>query len=355
MDKLQPEVLVHHEVLSGYGLYRACPCMWVLHGMLELRSTAPKWCRPVAVFSNLDSQEIHPSWRELPLRVLPLGVDLNRFTPPRRRLVCAIVGRLAPEKVPLDFAAQLKQWDPGPWRIRFIGDCAANDYRASVRDELAILPWVEFVGDILPADIPNVLQSVDAVLIPTCPSVGETGCYTAVEALAVGLPIVCRDVEGSRVRFPAFPAHPSGSDLFVAFLVFRPEFQAEWLRQAHFAEDLAELALGKGLANPADPAGRVHPASAPGAPDGPTPRLKGFLFLLLGPAEGLIIWPLLAGDLADGVSANARDLADRPVTEPLGQKPPDPTDLSWTAPLFTIGKITTPTNKDLRRRSLPSF
>ncbi len=196
LASLQPDLLVHHAPDTTYGRYDRCPCVWMIHGMAPLRKPPPDWCRPAVVFSNLDSREIDSAWRPLPFQVLPLGVDLDALHP--RRLVCGIVGRLNRDKVPPAFVEGLRAWEPGPWILRFIGEGLANPYQPWVKEQLAELDWVEFTGDVPPDQIPAALQSLDAVLVPTNLTCGETGCYSAVEALASGLPVVCRDVDGLR-------------------------------------------------------------------------------------------------------------------------------------------------------------
>lgn len=198
LGELAPDLLVHHGPATRYGRYSRCPCVWIVHGMAPLREPAPQWCRPAAVFSNLDSREMHPSWRTLPLRVLSLGVDLTQFRPRRYRLVCGIVGRLSPEKVPAAFVEHLRAWRPGPWTIRFIGQGAINRHQPWVRERLRALDWIEFVGDVEPDALAGALRELDAVMVPTDADWGETGCYSAVEALACGVPVICRDVEGLR-------------------------------------------------------------------------------------------------------------------------------------------------------------
>lgn len=196
LASLQPDLLVHHAADRTYGRYDRCPCVWMIHGMTPLREPPPKWCRPAAVFSNLDSPEIDSAWRQLPFYVLPLGVDLDTLQP--RRLVCGIVGRLNRDKVPPAFVEHLPAWEPGPWTLRFIGEGLPNSYQPWVKEQLAELDWVEFTGDVPPDQIPAAFQALDAVLVPTDLTCGETGCYSAVEAQACGLPLVCRDVDGLR-------------------------------------------------------------------------------------------------------------------------------------------------------------
>jgi len=178
--------------------------------MNSLRQVPPKHVTPAAVFSNLDSQEIHSSWRQLSLKVLPLQIDNRVFRPYRRKhdgLVCGIVGRLHEDKVPRSFIETLLKWKAGPWRIRFIGHGLDTGYQRFVREQLGVLPWVDFSGDVDPGKMPSALHNLDAVLITTDATYGETGCYTALEAIAVGLPVIARDLPGLRYNCGAVPLY----------------------------------------------------------------------------------------------------------------------------------------------------
>src|SRR2546423_8370126 len=76
---LKPDLLVHHEPTSKNGVSSRCPQVWILHCTNSLRKLPPKHSKPVTVFSNFDSHEIHSRWRQLSLNVLPLQVDTSEF------------------------------------------------------------------------------------------------------------------------------------------------------------------------------------------------------------------------------------------------------------------------------------
>ena len=122
------------------------------------------------VFSNFDSDEINPAWRQLPLKVLRATANRSGRVSPNEKeamgLVCGIVGRLHDDKVPKSFIEALRAWQPGPWRIRFIGQGLDTGYHRYVKEKLSNLPWVEFSGEVLPGRMPSVLCELDAVLIP---------------------------------------------------------------------------------------------------------------------------------------------------------------------------------------------
>jgi glycosyltransferase involved in cell wall biosynthesis len=213
IETLQPDLLVHHEPSNKNGIVSRCAQVWILHCTSSLRSVPPEHVTPAAVFSNFDSPEIHPSWRQLPLRVLPLQVDIEEFRPAKRKhlgLVCGIVGRLHEDKIPRSFVEALAAWQPGPWRLRFIGHGLDTGYQRFVSQKFASLSWVEFSGDVAPAKIPAALRRLDAVMIPTDTTQGETGSYAALEAMATGLPVIARDLPGLRYNCGDAPLYALG-------------------------------------------------------------------------------------------------------------------------------------------------
>jgi hypothetical protein len=201
IETLQPDLLVHHDPTNKNGINSNCPQVWILHSTNSLRELPPKHVTPAAVFSNFDSREIHSDWRKLALKVLPLQIDTGKFRPSKRKhddFVCGIVGRLHEDKVPRSFIEALLAWQPGPWRIRFIGHGLDTGYQRFVSETLANLAWIDFSGDVTPNKMPSMLRQLDAVMIPTDAAYGETGSYAALEAMATGLPVIARDLAGLR-------------------------------------------------------------------------------------------------------------------------------------------------------------
>jgi glycosyltransferase involved in cell wall biosynthesis len=218
IETLQPDLLVHHEPSDKNGLISNCPQVWILHCTSSLRELPPKHTTAATVFSNFDSHEIHSDWRRLSLKTLPLQIDTGEFRPTKRKrirsakrkhvgLVCGIVGRLHEDKVPRSFIEAVLAWQPGPWRIRFIGHGLDTGYQRFVREKLANLPWVDFSGDVKPSKMPSALRRLDAVLIPTDATHGETGSFTALEAMSTGLPVIARDLPGLRYNCGAVPIY----------------------------------------------------------------------------------------------------------------------------------------------------
>lgn len=199
---LRPDVVVSHNCAHPFCAGSSgFPQVWYVHGERILAAECPSWAVPACFVENYPQQG-HRSWLPLPRHVVRLGVDTEAFAPRYKqqsggaeRLVAGIVGRLSPEKVPASFVEALLTWKPGPWRIRFIGAGVLSPYHDEVRQRLAKLPHVEFVGDVDPLRMPAAYGELDALLVP---SSTETGSYAIAEAMACAVPIVCRDLPGPR-------------------------------------------------------------------------------------------------------------------------------------------------------------
>lgn len=222
-ESLRPDLLVRHEPADNNIINVECPEVWILHCTNSLRLPPPNHRKPAVVFSNFDSDEIQLGWRRLPLSVLRPQIDPHQFRPGKRRhagLVCGIVGRLHEDKVPISFIDALKAWEPGPWRIRFVGHGLNTGYQRRIKRKLAKVSWVEFAGDVPPDRMPATLRQLDAVLIPTDVAHGETGSYAALEAMSIGLPVIARDLAGLRYNCGDAPLYAkSDADLLARLRV----------------------------------------------------------------------------------------------------------------------------------------
>ncbi len=130
-----------------------------------------------------------------PAVVIPLGVDVERFSPddrppPEGRLRVGFVGRLIPHKgvdvllraVAADERLTLEVAGAGPEAAR-LGDLAT---------ELGVARRVVFRGHVTEAATPEVYRHFDALAVPSVPTAGwvEQFGRVVVEAQASGVPVV---------------------------------------------------------------------------------------------------------------------------------------------------------------------
>jgi D-inositol-3-phosphate glycosyltransferase len=142
------------------------------------------------------------------LQVVPAGVDLSRFGPPRtprptdRPPTLLFVGRLQPLKGPdvaIRTLAEVRRHVPDA-QLRIIGGASGNGVGASGPDELEALATDLGVGDavtfgpaVAQARLAEAYREADVLLVP---SRSETFGLVALEAQASGLPVVAADVPG---------------------------------------------------------------------------------------------------------------------------------------------------------------
>jgi glycosyltransferase involved in cell wall biosynthesis len=132
--------------------------------------------------------------------VVPYGVDLDLFKPDQREeratLVIGAVSRLSPEKG-LDYLLQafalLKQRVAQPLLLRLAGDGPDESKLRNLATRLGIEREVEFLGWVEHEELPAFLQDLDIFAMP---STWEGFGVAAIEASAMGLPVVATNVYG---------------------------------------------------------------------------------------------------------------------------------------------------------------
>ena len=139
----------------------------------------------------------------VPIAVVPTGVDLTRFTPGppseelRRSLgladgipVILSLGRLAAEKNVTEVVDLLSGLRDEAWQLVVAGDGPqAGALRRQV-ERLGLADRVRFAGAVDPADVPDYYRLADVFVSA---SRSETQGLTYLEALASGVPVLCRD------------------------------------------------------------------------------------------------------------------------------------------------------------------
>jgi len=195
--------------------------VYTMHGSLFFRGNRPlrnaagwcfeKWCCLWAdrvLTQSREDTEVMTKVRICPahkLRYIGNGIDLNRFTPQppangSDRPTVLMVSRLVAEKGCRDFfamAAELRDVA----RFVHVGPFEADQRDAISRaeaEELSRAGTVEFVGEVV--DVGPYVAGADVVVLP---SYREGIPRAAMEAAAIGRPVVAYDIRGVREVIPA--------------------------------------------------------------------------------------------------------------------------------------------------------
>jgi glycosyltransferase involved in cell wall biosynthesis len=133
------------------------------------------------------------------LKIVHCGLDLARyqFRPPRETVTgifCA--ARLAPEKG-LEFLIQAlallvaKNYD---LQLRIAGDGPSRDYLKDVAKKLGVANRVSLVGNLNEQEVAHELSAADLFILP---SLAEGLPVSAMEAMAVGVPVIATNIAGT--------------------------------------------------------------------------------------------------------------------------------------------------------------
>jgi glycosyltransferase involved in cell wall biosynthesis/GT2 family glycosyltransferase len=160
-----------------------------------IENRALRGAAAVYVCNHEAGQILHRKGLAAPAVEMPLGVDLELFSPVERSFegpnrVIGYVGRLERLKgveVLLEAVAGHPQW-----RLDITGDGPEHGALAKKAEKLGIADRVRFRGHSAGTDLAARYQELDLIVVPSLPWPGwrEQFCRVAVEAMASGVPIV---------------------------------------------------------------------------------------------------------------------------------------------------------------------
>ncbi len=140
---------------------------------------------------------------EKPIHVIPSGIDVDRYLASKSdgriglreslgispaECVLLFVGRLAKEKNIEELFAFLKNTDPTQ-RMLIVGDGPYRNDLENIARQMGVWERLIFTGMVLPSQIPDYYAAGD---IFVSASSSETQGLTYIEAMASGLPLLCR-------------------------------------------------------------------------------------------------------------------------------------------------------------------
>jgi glycosyltransferase involved in cell wall biosynthesis len=148
--------------------------------------------RPLIVYTSGSDREADR--RQGPSRVIPLGIELDRFDVERHPAgIVGTVGRLTRQKdqrTLLDAAPLVLEAHPGV-RFAIVGEGELREELEAQARALGLGDRVAFLGH--RTDIPELLATFDVFALP---SLYEGLCYAVIEAQAAGVPVVATPVGG---------------------------------------------------------------------------------------------------------------------------------------------------------------
>lgn len=140
-----------------------------------------------------------------PIEIIPTGIELNRFLEPvdpaatarirqemhipKDHLLLVYVGRLAKEKNCFELLKYLGALKDEPISLLMVGNGPLKRDILSYADGFGLFNKVHFAGEIPPSEVTNYYHAGDVFVSS---STSETQGLTYIEALASGLPLLCR-------------------------------------------------------------------------------------------------------------------------------------------------------------------
>lgn len=211
LRRTRPDVchthLVHADVHGQLAAtVLGIPAVSTLHGASQLFSREPTRtlaaasgrlaARKIAISHHLAEFAVrHRIAPEERIRVIPYGLDMTEWTlhpaaPEVDDVTFVVASRLIPGKghdfLIRGFSEALKR-EPG-LRLRIAGEGPLRDDLEQMVSSLDLSNRVEFLGFV--DDVADLIRESDVVAFPTLPSCGEGFGLVALEAMALGRPVV---------------------------------------------------------------------------------------------------------------------------------------------------------------------
>jgi glycosyltransferase involved in cell wall biosynthesis len=216
-QRLQPDAVILHSIKTLVpnvllARRRGLPLIAVEHQPNDLKSRAEWWVSRRAMawadavvvltedYRDRLRSALGPRWREQQVRMIPNGVDTDRFAPQPGAgagapLRLGMAARMTPSKRQdlLIEALCLAQAQGRSWQLSLAGDGPCRERLQAQAAQAGLAARVDFPGFLDEAALADWFSSLDVYLHA---SDGETLSTSLLQAMACGLPIVGADVPG---------------------------------------------------------------------------------------------------------------------------------------------------------------
>ena len=174
--------------------------VWFAHGAHFFQMDVSRAQRPKFVLSNYMPKAVHPSWNDIEIKPICLGVNLSQFVPPKtiksnKKFFVGIIGRISSEKIPLIWFDSIKKINTlAGLEFRFFGKADKGSlYFKQFCEQVSQFPNMVYCGELEKEQIQTAYQKMDLLCVP---SQSETGSYAIVEAQLCGLRVFALNRDG---------------------------------------------------------------------------------------------------------------------------------------------------------------
>lgn len=201
LNEIQNKVVIWHSAPEG-PLIEAKPDVWYVHGAYAFVSDISRLPKPAMALSNYPPAWVHHSWADVPIRPVPLGVDLRKYSirsysSKSQDIIIGIIGRVSEEKIPMQWFDALKRFNnryaKHNFRFHYYGAGGNNQYFKKFIKRASHIKNFRYCGFVPPAQSHTLYHRFDALMVT---STTETGSYAILEAQASGLQVFALNRDG---------------------------------------------------------------------------------------------------------------------------------------------------------------
>ena len=196
-------VIIHDPFLSNQEwLSKVRRKLWYVHGAFAFTFNVSSIAKPLFAISNFMPKTTHPSWKDILIAPVHLGVDCLKYMPAKEprtgRMVAGIVGRVSEEKCPLyffDFIDKFNREHPDHnFEFHYYGKTVVNsEWDIKFKARAAKTLRFFYKGHVEKDEVAKIYHRFDCLVVP---SLSESGSFAILEAQACGLRVFALNADG---------------------------------------------------------------------------------------------------------------------------------------------------------------